>query len=553
MIRPSRSYTHSIPHVPSQLDDLLLPYRDNWLHGFLFTREPIHVPYLKSDTFMSNALMGWLQITQLDFEDASMATSIDAAPGPETSLSDTYHFFAPTVNIHPVTVGFGSAKSKIRYAAGDTPNLPPDMAFDVRFALDSTRGTLLFKYDCAETEKTLLVCIQKPSNGTVWTETRAMFNRTAFATVAEGDTSLSTNRLLPHLLYFSVASVARVTGLTTLSTAPSQGEIVKSRIPDSTPAPIPAHPFDFSSFQSETPKFLGSFHGSNNHVAFYNNFPVWSHIDASRKTVDSISNATLLKHLRDAALSRHAYSMNETPRSDLSLLQTDVPPEHGAHTTPVNSTQTDAERIFDVSEIGGMEIALALPPDQSAPSTEMLFHSLIEPLLYDGELQLDSNGNSERARGGQSQPREGDTLADDMAQPHLETDSVTRREYVPSATGQDGAVAELLPTSEGVSTNDSYEALHLSLHAAEPNAEAGADDEIAREEAEKLQERQRILQARRERNRASARRANARIKATRERLKSDVDEARERVSILQTREIQLRKENLELRKLAFGS
>lgn len=302
--------SNKIPHVPSLLDELLREYRNNWLHGFLFTSDPIHVQYLLSDSVMSQAVLGQNEATHFAAGTASMSNG-----GSEISRVKAIQFMVPTITVFPITAGFGAAHLVMESQQSARRGNENSNA-DMRFAINAETGTMMLLFDSIETSSIRLIHTRRNRD---WTfVTRAIFSREGFTKATERDAELNTDILLKHLKYFTYSKRRRI--CTTCTSA----KCVCVKHKDLISSLRPAHPFDTTFFRNAASYHLGAFHGTSENVIFVNGFPVYTYSDSVRQIIDSTMNCKVISHLRDDALARHAHTITYSPRADAHLLEAEL-------------------------------------------------------------------------------------------------------------------------------------------------------------------------------------------------------------------------------------
>lgn len=150
--------------------------------------------------------------------------------------------------------------------------------------------------------------------------------------------------------------------------------------------------------------------------------------------------------------------------------------------------------------------------------------------------QITSSGNSSRESGIRT------IAAVDTACTERNVSTSEPSPLHPENTATSAPKAVLLNSDEGTHTSTMRSAAQTVGNA---NAVQGPSEHMTR--------RMVVLEMRRERNRAAARRSNARVKAFREGLLQQLRDERVRIDTLRLREVQLRSENLKLRKQVHSS
>lgn len=536
------SATAQIPHVPKQLEEFLGPLRSDWLLGFLFTSEPIHIPHLtNTELFYKRVIQSNLTITR---NAATDSNEID-------TLLQIRKFFLPVVTINDVTIGVGSAyydtTCNERSDIPKPPGFPaPHIFYNCRFCVNHKDSCMYIVNNCHADNVLMIIRLKTIRKSNLKVETVCKFVKSDFLRTVHEHPSLPISKILPTLMYYCQTSL-NVNATNTITDK-------DNNVQNSTQQQL-VHPFDDGPFISSMRKFLGATNGELNEVILQDAFPILSFRRRAHNITESKSDPQLLNQLRDQTLKFYAMSLIESPMTDIQLnsrqqLQQQDQFQNQFQQLPYQNAQTPQlqDSVFDRIFNSQSSPSLQLPSNESTVNIDAL--------------------NDERMTASANDNNLADKLFDEPLSLELDEtmlpvpQSILQpQQQLPYQTIQPQPQPQLLPQFEtSVGTNDinivesSCSEVPSIENSVNHNSESANDSNSTNNSSESSEEmlkkkkREEMLRARRIRNRESAKRSNERVKQQRLHLTNNIVKNKELVETLRKKESQLRAENVQLRK-----
>lgn len=322
-IQTSGPGPHSTPGVLQHLEDILADLRNTWAHSFLFTPDPIHIPYFTSDSFINTSLIG----ERVDADLQSFTSSEQNDTG--SCRFQVRTFMIPAMAVHPFIAGFGVNHRPSLLS--DPPRVPSELHIPFRFILNTITQSLVLVSDCGEElDSAMLFEIHESASGELL-ETRAIFERKNFLSSAWEDPNLPLMTFVSSLMMFSRNTSYRLCtncskpvtfALPTEPVSPlgfCTCEMFDRSPLMQFPLKVPTHPFDFSSLRSVLQNRIGAFHDMSRTIVFSSSRPIHCFNHSSVYTIQGNTDQRLAHAARKVALTNFVQMGQQNPRVDFRL------------------------------------------------------------------------------------------------------------------------------------------------------------------------------------------------------------------------------------------
>ncbi|CDF35162.1 unnamed protein product [Chondrus crispus] len=523
----------------SKTKDLLKKMFDlcqtDWVSNFLFTSDPIHPNLLASEVLFNTSLVAELATTRVE------SPRLQPNPSP---MGESHYVFnrlliVPTFTAGHLTVGIGV----MEYSRTSGLLTHPEYGrrgrhkfCNYRFVRDARTRKFLVVMDIPGGDA-FSVYYSVHGSPTLCHSATALFRKSSFLQClneAKKDvvsTATLTLLSITEEHYFRRCQICHQTHAMNCG-------CVQPNLP-------PAHPFDFSRFQTELAGDCGLFEGfSRRSLVSHSGQTTVSF--GSSVCLQLIVNDKLRKRLRGWSLQSQLSVGSEDPRASHQL----------------NTTFGDRKQETELLS-GNVGNAFSIPmPDllegcceeSSDVNADIKQNDQTDAL----DIPLPENASAEKVRSSlKSFPTE--ALTENKHDFFREGPAMARptesegwwnqfeRQDISLLPEIYGSAAE--PVSEGV-TSPTVNTLFNQNGTAEQLPSLTKPDQEANRQADAVAlERQRKLEARKERNRASARRSNIRNKELKAAIREEMKVLVGRVETLRSRELRLRQQNLSLRRL----
>lgn len=524
----------STPPPPPNILSLLQPFLSTvstpWLRNFLFTSSPIHISPLMSPTLSDTAITTAFTTTRVE----------TLSPLPSPYLPESHHLqgrmlYTPSLTSPTHTLGFGVMEilaKEGQFWQQDAPTCAASMPF--RFIRHNPSHLLIHVFD-TPCEDAAFIQFSKQTSTTSALTVTAFFTRSKLISLLDASPTPQQIESAAHFIQQELQRRA-----CPVCAAPPGADCT---CPLSSANPL--HPFDtahFASsiaihngvFESLTSKRVYPIHGSDRHCVL-----------GTRSWFGTVSDHAFVRRVGDWALSGYLnLCRNDKPWKSLPIAM-DGPLCQRAFTPP----RFDEDDPQDGRQNFGVDDVLA---SLDFTDIDITSASSTAPALISPNLQpLDDSWWAEACQRqaayamgqglGQPPPPVGsiDTASTQLVHTKNGTHFVSANNWSSSS----GVFSVSKESDGGVSRSGVVENKAVSIEKTTPNASTEKAEMDAKLHAKQLK-----AQRRRERNRACAQRSNQRAKESRDRLVANLNGCKEQVEVLRARELELRKENLVLRK-----
>lgn len=454
------------------------------IHGFLFTPESIQVPHFLKPNVLDSSFTGSYSSTRVE-------------PGKKTDSLATDHTTGKFV-LHPAFVSqnlsFGFAINEVVYSPSQTWEEEKGYSYgaEVRYVRDNKNRQLLSLMDAEEVGIIQFQYMRHVSMTCQFRAVACFVHKDLKAIMAKNH--YDATDILRALFHMHTGLEYRACPLCMTTHGQCQCEV---------PTYEPKHPFDKEMALQNIRMHLGSFQGSAN-VAFLRNgnFSQLSSV-GSRMTMTGKVDRNMAERLRSWVIRKHCFSNSPWQSRLFSKDERNQKSE-----SPLSVADFSMEARFE-------ELLRTLGVSSQRPESF--------PNPYDSHGYLSE-------------------LLGLMDPSNQETSDTTSGATNRGAFTRDPHEPSIQSSIEGAQRSD-VERLRKQAMGLSQQSRAATKSDSDLDEIQRMKE-----ERRKEQNRMSARKSNQKKKAFNDALKQSLKEAHFRAAALRARELQLRKENLELRK-----
>lgn len=493
------------------LNEVLLTFKDPDVYNFLFTREQIQLAYFGNPTLSQSAIVAKVSSTRIESQATVQPSFSDHCSGSV--------IYTPAFSMGNFNLGFGFHHS-VHTSAAEWMQPNGQMVLDchARYVMDDSMNTFTTVLQAPEADA-LLIAYKRANSPTNHTRICATFRRKQFLQLL--DSNLLTSNKLRGALYqiqagFEFRRCPYCSG--SHKTCCCSVRMSQSK-----------HPFDQEKFHNTMALQLGDFDGTANMSILQEGKRIKVAKVGCHISVQPSKDSGLAGALRRLALKD--YAKNIDPMHSL------IPVAADAKARTDTSRETRAVSQENVAAFSSL--------------VDDIWHLPVVGSSWTNENEtVTKNGNAEEAYvyddGYNTSDVSSQGKIGGVNESEIEGDSdLFKKMLCSSLLTETSTYADL----QSHVSSDGHQGLKLQKRIERPKKTRGRRKMTGEKEQERLVK----LEMRKERNRASARKSNQKKKAVNDALKQQLKMGRDRIDYLRLKELELRQENLRLRKiLAVG-